>query len=233
MDQRFDSISLDDLDSLNIPGEPLLPFKSLRILLPYEQDIDEIHLKANDETQFEISYNIEPGKIPVHSDLSKTSFESPLNLSLIYGQKTDRNSDSIEEMTEQNIIDLKEDVLPEVYIMESVYESTDKFPGDLFSKVSIQNFRGYRILVLRIYPVQYIPKYRRLSYYPEMELSITTKPLIDKENHYRLLRNLPEDQEQVMKMVDNPDTAITYRIDRGTRSLVNPSLSYKYVIITD
>ena len=48
---------------------------------------------------------------------------------------------------------------------EAIYGSDAEFPGSLFSNVGIYRFRGYSILVLDLYPVQYAPASGDLFYY--------------------------------------------------------------------
>jgi hypothetical protein len=37
---------------------------------------------------------------------------------------------------------------------EKIYSSSNEFPGDLFTEVGVYYFRGYKILVLDLYPLQ-------------------------------------------------------------------------------
>lgn len=96
--------------------------------------------------------------------------------------------------------------IPRLSKNEEIYSSKDPFPGKLFDKVGVYYFRGYAILVLRLYPVQYIPSTGEVFYYKEMEISIKLKD--GKINP--LYRGLKKDKMEVMKKVDNPEIANTY-----------------------
>ena len=57
-----------------------------------------------------------------------------------------------------------------------VYGSSSPFPGKLYSVVSTQYQRGSKILILNLYPVQYIPLSGKISYYQKMKAVVTTVP---------------------------------------------------------
>lgn len=90
---------------------------------------------------------------------------------------------------------------------EEIYGLTELFPGKSYSSIGIYYFRGYAILVLSLYPVQYIPATGELFYYSNITVSIETAP-----NHEtnELYRNLEEDKLAVLNKVDNPDMVYHY-----------------------
>ena len=61
-----------------------------------------------------------------------------------------------------------------------VYGSSEPFPGVLRSEVSVQRRSGHEILVLTLYPVQYIPQEGKLSYYEDLTIEV------DVEDSYRI-----------------------------------------------
>jgi hypothetical protein len=105
----------------------------------------------------------------------------------------------------------------------AIYESMNPFPGNKFTEVSIQELRGYKILILNLHPIQYIPKAGKISYFDSMSVMINTVPETVNGN----FRGLPQDRMQVLDVIDNPEVVETY----GTSA---PTLSqpYDYVIIT-
>jgi len=91
---------------------------------------------------------------------------------------------------------------------KEIYSSNKVFPGRLFTKVGIYSFRGYEILVLRLFPVQYIPSEGELFYYKDLTVSIE----LIRDNHINpLYRGLGKDREEVIEKVDNPYVADTYK----------------------
>jgi len=123
---------------------------------------------------------------------------------------------------------------PDFIMDNSVYNSEDHFPQKLYSVEGIHDLRGYKILILNIYPVQYVPKSGELSYHECTKISID---LIDSDENYSRFRDLEEDKEKILELVDNPEAIETYRLENTMEKLVLktsdlPQASYDYVIIT-
>ena len=154
---------IDDLDTLDIPGIPLIPFKNFNILLPYGEDIDNIEISTDNEISLEGRYLLEPGKIPITYGNNGIKYESPLDFSLdtIKVEQNNFEMNSSDDLKEPNFQNpqINNSIIKsqELFLDKKVYNSAGKYPEELYSKVFIQQFRGYRILVLRLFPVQYYP----------------------------------------------------------------------------
>jgi len=107
---------------------------------------------------------------------------------------------------------------------EEIYNSTYMFPGEMFEEVGTYCFRGYKILVLNLNPVQYIPFSGELFYYEEITISISC---IDEENINPLFRGLSKDRAEIIDRVDNPNIVQTYKQPKNY-----PLDSYDLLIIT-
>ena len=81
-------------------------------------------------------------------------------------------------------------------------------PENIYSKIGVHNFRGYQILVLNLYPIEYNSLSGELFYYPELTVRIETKPVLSKNTMYR---NLLTDEKQVLAKVDNPKMISSYK----------------------
>ena len=81
-----------------------------------------------------------------------------------------------------------------------------------FGNVGTYTLRGFQILVLELFPVQYTPATGKLSYYSELHVEIETTA--DNRNHLPP-RGLPEDRELVAARVDNPEAIIDYPLSRA------------------
>jgi len=88
-----------------------------------------------------------------------------------------------------------------------IYGSDNLFPGKLFSEIGTYSFRGYEILVMVLYPVQYTPNTGKLFYFKEMTVSINT---VEKDKTNPLLRNIKDDGIKIIKKIDNPSAIISY-----------------------
>jgi hypothetical protein len=116
----------------------------------------------------------------------------------------------------------------------TIYSSNERYPGDLYSKVSVQTFRGFRILMLKLYPLHYFPAQRKITYYERIDVTLKTTYTGEKSPLYR---GLAQDQELAESLVDNPLISGSYELKTeeaiGTRSLTDASESYDYIIITN
>jgi len=115
---------------------------------------------------------------------------------------------------------------------EEVYNSQNIHPEEVYSEVSVQGMRGYQILILNLYPVQYIPKARQVSYFESMNVVVNTRASTPDE----LFRGLPQDRTRVAKIIDNPAALSTYdsaEVSKPEQSPLDPTQPYQYVIITN
>lgn len=135
---------------------------------------------------------------------------------------------------------------------ESIYGLNASYPGVDYEIVSIEKFRGYKIVHLRLYPVQYIPTLEGtidkdgekifdfgggsigsgrpldqengiLYYSSNLEVQVTTKR--EETSDDENFRGLQKDIDSVAGMIDNIVTLETYP---GPF----PTHTYEYIIIT-
>jgi hypothetical protein len=192
---EFQTVEMDDLLPQGAPGDPVLPAKTLELLIPMGKDVDDISIYPGRRQQLAGTYNVEYGRTPVPVGHQSTAVDQPN---------------------------------PEIYA------SSTPFPGTVFTAVAEQHLRGYKILLLTLNPVQYVPKMGQLSYFESMTVTVNLKETTEVSP---LLRNLPQDREVVRSTVDNPEALQTYYTPVGTRqqptSIVDPAETYNYVIITN
>ncbi|MCK4307362.1 hypothetical protein KAW50_03940, partial [candidate division WOR-3 bacterium] len=117
-------------------------------------------------------------------------------------------------------------VLPD----STIYSSANPFPGMVSAKGGSHRLCGYEIAHLYLYPVEYIPKTGKLSYYKRIEVNITTvKSVKLKVKSEKLFSGTEDIQNRVRSLVDNPDMIATY--PSMLHSLKTDS--FDYLIITD
>ncbi len=112
----------------------------------------------------------------------------------------------IEPVSKKTIISDEEKIVPK--IDSKTYEMDTLFPSKPYEKIEIFSFRGYNILVLNIYPVQYLPSKKEIYYHNFIEFNIKLSNEKNKNNDY--LRNLEKDSFEVSKIVDNPSYISSY-----------------------
>ena len=105
---------------------------------------------------------------------------------------------------------------------ESIYNSDFDYPNKLYQVVSVESFRGFQILHVNLYPMQYKPKSGTVKYYETMTVEVK----FGKGLKNKLYRGLYGDKVTVSGMVDNADMVATYE-DGGT-----PLATEEYIIIT-
>lgn len=181
-------VALKGLKNHGEAGAPVLPFRTVNVLIPRGRDISDINVVTGGEVVLDGKFLVAPGQRPIPTS---------------------------------------SDVIPETLPDPEIYNSTNAYPESVYMYVSLQNFRGYRILILNLNPVKYIPKTGKISYFETITLTIETHP-VKEYNSNSIFRGLSEDEERVKEMVDNPWTASTYTHAGKTKSLV----SYDYVVIT-
>ena len=105
-----------------------------------------------------------------------------------------------------------------------IYNSAKPYPEKLFSEVGLQWKRGYQILIVNLFPVQYVPKSMDVSYFDSLKVIVKTAEA--KGSNQGLLRGFLQDRELIASLVDNPEVVDTYPH--------KPFLSgqYDYIIIT-
>ena len=107
-----------------------------------------------------------------------------------------------------------------------IYDSDELYPGEIYRVGSVKSFRGYNILDVQLYPVQYKPASKLALYYTEMIVQVE----LEEGSIMDTLRNLTEDRETVESLVDNPSILTTYDSILATIESSNPT--YEYLIIT-
>ncbi|PNX47200.1 MAG: hypothetical protein BV456_11295 [Thermoplasmata archaeon M8B2D] len=95
----------------------------------------------------------------------------------------------------------------------------------LYSYIGVYTFRGFSILHLNLYPIQYDASNGKISYYNSMKLIVETK----NGEINKAFRGNSDDFEIVKNLVDNPDALQTYEIVENMAYNEN----YKYIIITN
>jgi hypothetical protein len=105
-----------------------------------------------------------------------------------------------------------------------IYESSDLFPASQYELVSIQNFRGFKIAVLKLHPVRFIGTRGELYFSENLTVRLNTVPSSQLSETFR---GLPPDAEEVRTIVDNPDMIATYPLDSQS-----PEDQFNLLIVT-
>ncbi len=191
----YHTVTIKDALQQGEPSMPVLPYTTLRLLLPQGREFESISLTPGNRRLLEGDFTLEYGRTPIQTSSKATTIDSP---------------------------------------NPAVYGSSNPYPTTQVSQVSEQHLRGYRILLITLSPVEYIPKMGQLSYFETMTVQVSLR---DSSTTAPLLRNLSKDKELVRSTVDNPEALSTYTTALTTleqpTSIVDPADTYDYVIITN
>ena len=150
------------------------------------------------------------------------------NIDVIPGERVflglDFNIEPVGEPVRLSDVEPFSDLIQE----ELIYNSNHPFPDTLFSEIGINSFRGYKILVIMLHPVQYIPRSGELYYFKDMTVTVSVETYEDK-NLNNLFRGSMVDKLEMMRKVDNPVIADRYN-KKTIRSLT--SNNYDFLILT-
>lgn len=94
-----------------------------------------------------------------------------------------------------------------LFVDSAVYALDSPVPVDACENVGVQSFRGYRVLVVKLHPVEYVPASGTLYYYRDMTVNVTTAPAGSPSPG---LRNMAADLDEVATWIDNPSELATY-----------------------
>ncbi|MCG2712961.1 MAG: C25 family cysteine peptidase [Candidatus Omnitrophica bacterium] len=184
----YTRVRISGLSNFALPGQPLLPIKTVRFLLPYGKDINDVQLSSSNRKIIYGSYYVEPAQQPI-----------PLSF---------------------------KGVVKPTALNSAIYNSTDPFPGKQYELVSVQNLRGFKIAVINLFPVEYIPVTGQLAYYENMTISLILESTND-VMPYDLYRGIESDREMVSESVDNPEAVGFYPANSAA-----PLAAVDYLIIT-
>ncbi len=100
----------------------------------------------------------------------------------------------------------------------TVYQSLTPFPPLYYSQDTVQNSQGFRILIVRLYPVRYIPVKRLISYWKDMTLTVVTNFV---EDSLLFFRGHDADFEKITNIIDNPEQLVSYKGLRKSPKLLD------------
>ncbi|MBU7014252.1 MAG: hypothetical protein HXS52_09955 [Theionarchaea archaeon] len=106
---------------------------------------------------------------------------------------------------------------------EAIYGSNNMYPSEVFQVVGVDYVKGFAILKVNLFPVQYMPKSGTVKFYPKMTVEVQ----FGKGMKNKLYRGLAADKADVSALVDNPEVLVTYE-DGAV-----PLATEEYIIITN
>ena len=172
--REYYRVGMEGLPNFGKPGEPELPIRPVRVLIPFGSEVEGVKVSHGREVALDGFYIVEPGQEPV-----PLSSEAPV------------------EFTPPD---------------EKIYNCSTPFPARIYSDPFPQSKRGYKILILSLYPVSYVPSKGELSYFEEMTVEVKFRPA---PPGGLSVRCSSEDRREIMRMVNNPEVIDSYPLGLG------------------
>lgn len=197
---EYDTINIQGLERYEIPGNPILPSKIAKILLPQGVTVKEIVVQGKGKEVLSGNYNLAPAQRPV-----------PL---------------------------LRDLTMPETLPNEELYSSSETYPSANYYVLGEQQLTGHNILILSLYPVEYVPSRGEVSYYKQMQVEVyyemPPSPTAAAMSANQMYRATPVDNSRVKDFVDNPGQLAGYsRASRASSASKLDPESYDYLMITN
>ena len=195
-------ISLDDCDFLIEENAPILPKKTLKILLPPFSFIKSINVKTINEKKIE---NIE--NLQFSSDIYYPLSDPELSLNIIDKEK------NLVEFKGKNLSSIDNKKLLKQY---------EKYPYSSYSISNLQYKNGFPILIMDIYPVQYEQKTNNIIYHEKIIVKIITQKDESIKMH-SLFRNNNRDFNNIENIVNNPSMLCSYSTLQKEKNIFSTS----------
>ncbi|MBS3802280.1 MAG: right-handed parallel beta-helix repeat-containing protein [Candidatus Thermoplasmatota archaeon] len=120
-----------------------------------------------------------------------------------------------------------EEVIQPVTWSTTKNNESAEIPEENFESFGIGKLRGYTLLMVNVYPIQYNPKENELFFSSPINVTIN---LEEDNTQNQLYRNYSKDKELILEKIDNPSMIHHYHHESKPSSL--PSGTYEYVLIT-
>ncbi len=193
--EKYDVVRMNELNHYGEPGYPILPFKTVRFLIPENTEVESVEVIGNKRNYLGEEFYLRAGDSYVPLCDCEGDFEE------------------------------KEPV-------KEIYESSKVYPEKLYANYKVESFRGYKIFLMNIYPVQYIGKTGELYYFEDIEVNVNLKGgkrVLESAGNYR---GNKKDRDSVLEIIDNKEEIIDYSVESRIFSNSFDSEYYDYVIIT-
>jgi len=204
--KTFTSIMIDSCFSHGISGGPVHPIRPVTILLPAGTLVESVSFTADTK------------------NITETC-EEPIDV----------NHYPIIPMQQEKPIKPVNST-PTLEMNRTQYERDDFYPETYGKADPVQYCKGYRLLPVTLYPVQYNPKQGLIQYTQTITITLHLKDSKQKQSYSPVTLS---DNDIVKKQVINPEILSTYESDQPHRlsseystGLCNSTEHIDYVIIT-
>jgi hypothetical protein len=174
------SIVSDEGIYLDKAGEPRLPCKIVRFILPFGHAVDDVDVNLDDYRTLDGAFEVDPAQM--HSPIEDTQINYTRS--------------------------------------EPVYSQRDPYPGQNFEIRSVSRLAGFDVVTIAVYPYKYVPSAKKIGYYRNMTIRISTTPDARVMNaQSRMICKSENTIERLSNLVVNVEGIDSYPAASGTPSL--------------
>lgn len=204
--------------------------------LHFQYEFDDVILTQKDDDLWEVkieglskSNDYDKPKLPVKSINILLPYATSIKNIKITSPQTQLVKNGIEIVKGTHVVPLSPMKLNSEYqnLEKKQSDVKDSTPTPQFEIIGINKFRGFSILSLNLYPVQFQQKSGELVFSKQLNIDIQLKDF----NREIPLRFTDDDKELVSKKVVNPKLINTYEEKEEFNGLFSKE-EYKYVVIT-
>jgi hypothetical protein len=139
------------------------------------------------------------------------------NIQVTYQERQQIQYDTLSKpiLPEQEFVRVGMDENPSFIINDTIYSSSSPALEGIYKNGGVGYCRGYAILTVYMYPIQYIPGTGMITYFPEMKVTIQIQQCEEQTltENLSFLRNNEADEDVIREMVTNPSILSTYETE--------------------
>jgi hypothetical protein len=184
------------------------------------------------EQKNEIYYRVSIDNLPNSGDLKRPCLPvKSVKILLPYGREFDTiyvRTDNKMLLKSDCKIEIGQNTVPIKSALNQQLDSedlSDKSSKNIYSIVGTYKFRGFQILFVNLYPVEYDEISRNIYYYQHITIKVATKEALS----IAKIRGLHRDKDAIISIIDNPSCFTSY--DSVYKSAKEDTANY--IIITN
>jgi len=159
-------LDMPGLPHLVHEGKPIVPFKTAKILLPPSGAIAEVNVEASGRKVIPGRFELELGRAPQPLRAGVGGLGSGV---WGLGSGVMALAGDPKPETPNPMPDARS---PTPDPRNPIPHSPSSYPGLFYELASVQKLRGYRIAILRLFPVQYLASSGQVSYYQTLTVTL-------------------------------------------------------------
>lgn len=206
-EKGFSTIEMEDFGAVSTAGEPQMPAKSFMIAIPSGARVSNVQIAANNRTEIEGRYKIQPVKPMLRSSGDELSY-------------TSADYQKSRQEWQENY--------------DAVYSRNALFPDKIGVYTGQGQWRKYHYVRVKFYPFQYNPRSDKLIHYSSCTVSIDYEMPVPGSKAWQESRKMLSDNvldDIISKRIINFEAAQGWYQPKYQKKNLNAQNQYNYLII--